>query len=126
MMIFLNLATKKGKVTADTATAFIKLLSPFAPHLAEELWHLRGNRETITYEPWPVCNDDYLKEEMFEYPVSFNGKMRFKLELPTGLTREEITAAVLADERSQKWMGGNKPSNIVVVPNRIVNIVTAV
>jgi leucyl-tRNA synthetase len=123
MMIFLNLAYKKGKVTAETATAFTKVLSPFAPHMAEELWHLLGNPETLAYEPWPFYNEEFLKEDNFDYPVSFNGKMRFSLLLPVSLSKDEIIKAVLADERAKKWLGGATPSNIIVVPNRIVNIV---
>ena len=123
MMIFLNLATKKGKVTADTASVFTKILSPFAPHIAEELWQILGNNKSLAYESWPPFNENYLKEDTFNYPVSFNGKMRFNIELPVSLTREEIIKIVLADERAQKWLGNSTPSNIIVVQNRIVNIV---
>jgi leucyl-tRNA synthetase len=123
MMIFLNLATKKGKITHDTAGTFVKLLSPFTPHLAEELWMLLGNDKTITYEPWPSFNEEYLKEEVFEYPVSFNGKTRFKIELPVNLTKEEIIGKVISDDRAKKWLGPNPPLKIIVVPNRIVNVV---
>lgn len=123
MMIFLNLVTKKGKVTRDTAKTFTRILSPFAPHMAEELWNLLGNNNTLAYEPWPEVNEDYLKEEAFEYPVSFNGKLRFKIELPLSMGKEEIISTVLADERAQKWLAGKKPDNIIVVQGRIVNIV---
>jgi leucyl-tRNA synthetase len=123
MMIFLNLATKKGKVTVDTACLFIKILSPFAPHVAEELWQIQGHNKSIAYEPWPDFNEDFLKEDLFDYPVSFNGKMRFKIELPVSLSKDEIIKIVLADERAKKWIGAAIPSNIIVVPNRIVNIV---
>lgn len=123
MMIFLNLATKKGKVTVNTAYTFTKILSPFAPHLTEELWQLSGHNETLAYEPWPEFNEDYLKEDLFDYPVSFNGKMRFKIELPVSLSKDEIIKIVLDDERAHKWLGTATPSNIIVVPNRIVNIV---
>ena len=123
MMIFLNLATKKGKVTANTASVFTKILSPFAPHIAEELWQILGNNKSLAYESWPAYNEEYLKEDTFNYPVSFNGKMRFNIELPVSLTREEIIKIVLADERAQKWLGNSTPSNIIVVHNRIVNIV---
>ena len=123
MMIFLNLATKKGKVTSDTAATFIKILSPFAPHMAEELWQLSGNNGSLAYEPWPQFNEEYLKEDNFNYPVSFNGKMRFNVELPVSMSKDEIIEKVLADERAQKWLGTSTPSNIIVVPNRIVNIV---
>ena len=122
MMIFLNTALKKEKITHESAAVFIKLLSPFAPHLAEELWHLTGHTGTIAYEPWPVADEKYLKEDLFECPVSVNGKMRFKIELPVDLSREEVTRIVLADERAQKWIGDTTPK-VIVVPNRIVNIV---
>lgn len=123
MMIFLNLATKKGKVTRETAATFTKVLSPFAPHMAEELWLLLGNNGTLAYDPWPEYNEEFLREDNFEYPVSFNGKMRFNILLPVSLSKEEIIEAVLADPRAKKWVGGASPSNIIVVPNRIVNIV---
>ncbi len=123
MMIFLNLATKNGKITADTAGKFIRILSPFAPHLAEELWQSLGNAKSLAYESWPAFNEEFLKEDKFNYPVSFNGKMRFNIELPASLTREEIVKIVLADERTKKWLGNSTPSNIIVVLKRIVNIV---
>ncbi len=123
MMIFLNLASKKGKINHNTAETFVKLLSPFAPHVAEELWMLLGHDRTIAYEPWPVVNEDYLKEDVFEYPVSFNGKTRFRIELPVDMPREEIISRVISDERAKKWLGPDPPAKVVVVPNRIVNIV---
>jgi leucyl-tRNA synthetase len=123
MMIFLNLATKKGKVTIDTACTFAKILAPFAPHMAEELWHLLGHKETLAYEPWPLFNEEYLVEDNFDYPVSFNGKMRFNIQLPVSLNKYEIIKIVLEDERTKKWLGTAQPSNIIVVPKRIVNIV---
>jgi leucyl-tRNA synthetase len=123
MMIFINLASRKGKVTIDTACTFTKILAPFSPHMAEEIWNLLGNKETLAYEPWPLFNEELLKEDRFDYPVSFNGKMRFNIELPVNLSREEIIVVVLADERTKKWLGGATPANIIVVPNRIVNIV---
>jgi leucyl-tRNA synthetase len=123
MMIFINLATKKGRITSATATSFVKILSPFAPHLSEELWSLLGNKNTISYEPWPSYNEEYLKEDLFEYPVSFNGKMRFKIKLPVNMGKDEIISEIMKDERTKKWLGDNKPANIVVVLNRIVNIV---
>ncbi|HCU20678.1 MAG TPA: leucine--tRNA ligase, partial [Bacteroidales bacterium] len=95
----------------------------FAPHMAEELWHLQGNTKTLAYEQWPRYNEEFLKEDNFEYPVSFNGKMRFNILLPVSFTKEEVVNAVLADERAKKWLGSATPSNIIVVPNRIVNFV---
>ena len=123
MMIFLNLATKKGKITTDTACTFTQILSPFAPHIAEELWQILGKNKSLAFEPWPCFNEEYLIEDTFNYPVSFNGKMRFNIELPVNLTKDEIIEIVLTDERAKKWIGNSTPSNIIVVPNRIVNIV---
>jgi leucyl-tRNA synthetase len=123
MMIFLNLATKKGKVTKETVSAFARILAPFAPHLAEELWQQQGHDKTLAYESWPSVNEAYLKEDTFEYPVSFNGRLRFKIELPVTMDKDEIARIVLADERAKKWLATGTLSNIIVVPNRIVNIV---
>jgi len=123
MMIFLNLVTKQGKVTRDTVKTFTKILSPFAPHLAEELWNMQGNKNTIAYEPWPEVNEEYLKEDTFEYPVSVNGKLRFKIELPVSMDKEEIGRIILKDERAQKWLATGTLANLIVVPNRIVNLV---
>ncbi len=123
MMILLNLVIRKGKATYETACAFTKIVSPFAPHLAEELWQILRHNRSLAYEPWPEFNEEYLKEDVFEYPVSFNGKMRFRITLPVDLPKDEIVKTVLADERSLKWTGGKTPANIIVVPNRIVNIV---
>ncbi|HCI55344.1 MAG TPA: leucine--tRNA ligase [Bacteroidales bacterium] len=123
MMIFINLATRKGKITKNSAEAFIKILSPFAPHVSEELWNLLGHEKTLAYEPWPEYNEEYLKENEFEYPVSFNGKLRFKLELPLSMNKDEISARVLSDDRTIKWLAGKKPDNIIVVPGKIVNVV---
>jgi leucyl-tRNA synthetase len=122
MMIFLNTAFKKEKITLETASTFIKLLSPFAPHLGEELWQMTGHAGTLAYEPWPLSDEKHMKEDLFECPVSVNGKMRFKIELPVDLSHEEVTRIILADERAQKWIGTATPK-VIVVPNRIVNIV---
>lgn len=123
MMIFLNLATKKGRVNRETAATFTKVLAPFAPHSAEELWQLLGNQKSLAYEPWPEFNEEFLREDNFEYPVSFNGKMRFSISLPVSMQKDEIIQTVLADDRAKKWIGTSTPSNVIVVPKRIINIV---
>jgi leucyl-tRNA synthetase len=123
LMIFNNLALKKGKVSKQTAETFVKLLAPYAPHLAEELWQLYGNTDTLAYAPWPVVDPAMLTEDEFEYPISFNGKVRFKLAFAVGTPNAEIEAAVLANENSQKWLEGKTPKKIIVVPNKIVNVV---
>ncbi len=98
-------------------------LSPFAPHTAEELWSLLGNTESIAYAQWPEHNEAFLVESNFNYPVSFNGKMRFLLELPIDYSKDEIEKAVLAHEDSQKWIEGKSIKKVIIVPKKIVNIV---
>lgn len=123
LMVFNNHVMKKGKVTKSTAETFARILSPFAPHLAEELWSLYGNRNTLAYEPWPEVNPELLKEDTVEYPVSFNGKMRFKLELPAALPVSEIEEAVIACEKTGKYLEGKAIKKIIVVPQKIINVV---
>ena len=99
------------------------LVSPYAPHIAEELWALLGNKESITNADFPAFEEQYLIENIHEYPVSINGKMRVKLTLPLSLTVSEIEAAALADPNVQKWLEGNTPKKIIIVPGKIVNLV---
>lgn len=99
------------------------LVSPYAPHICEELWEKIGEKESITKATFPTFNPDYLIEAEYAYPVSFNGKMRFKLPLPTNMSKEDVEAAVLADEQSAKYLDGKAPKKVIVVPGRIVNIV---
>jgi leucyl-tRNA synthetase len=99
------------------------LLAPFAPHIAEELWSQMGHSQTIFDERMPEFDPRYLVENEFEYPVSVNGKLRFKKLLPLGISPAEIEQAVLADENAQKWLEGRQPKKMIVVPGKIVNIV---
>ena len=99
------------------------LISPYAPHLAEELWHQLGNDGSVCDTTYPVHDEKHLIENTFEYPVSFNGKMRFKLDLPLDMPVPEIEQAVLNSKESEKWLGGNPPRKIIVVPGRIINVV---
>jgi len=123
MMIFSNLCLKKQKVTKSTGEIFAKVLSPFAPHLAEELWEVLGHKQTLAYEKFPVAEIKYLEEETFNYPVSFNGKKRFEMELPKDMSVSEIEKTVLANPAAQKWLLGTSPKKVIVVQNKIINIV---
>ncbi|MFW5820017.1 MAG: leucine--tRNA ligase [Bacteroidota bacterium] len=123
LMIFTNQAIKKGKVAKTTAETFALILSPFAPHLAEELWNRYGHDETLAYEPWPSWDESLLEEKSFEYPVSFNGKMRFKLELPLNMPREEMEKKVLEHETAKKWTAGKTPRKVIIVAGKIINVV---
>ena len=102
---------------------FAVLLSPFTPHISEELWHLLGNKGSVCDARYPEYNADLLVENSFEYPVSFNGKMRFKKALPLGIPTEEIQALILADEQTQKYTEGKSPKKVIIVPGKIINIV---
>ena len=123
MMIFTNLAIKKGSVSSDTAAAFIRLLAPFAPHLAEEIWSLLGNENSIALSQWPILEEKYLQEDSFEYPVMINGKLRFKISLALSLEQDDVKAVVLAHESAHKWTGGNEPKRFIFVKGKIVNLV---
>jgi len=123
MMVFTNHCYKVGKVTHETAVTFFQLLAPFAPHLAEELWEIYGNKSVLSYQTWPIFDANYLVEDTFEYPVSFNGKARFKITLAVDLPTSEIEKAVLADEHTNKWIEGKTIAKVIIVPNKIVNIV---
>lgn len=99
------------------------LLSSFAPHIAEELWQLCGHEFSISRAQFPVFEEKYLIESSFEYPVSFNGKMRFKLNLPIDITAKEVEEKILTLDLAQKWLEGKPPRKIIFVPKKIINIV---
>ena len=108
----------------DVLAPLSVLVAPFAPHIAEELWKRLGNTESVTYAPYPVHEDKYLQEDSKEYPVSFNGKVRFKRAFATTMTPAEIEQAILADPQTAEQLQGNTPKKVIVVPNRIINIVS--
>jgi len=108
----------------DILAPLAVLVAPFAPHIAEELWKRLGNTESVTYAPYPVHEDKYLQEDSKEYPVSFNGKVRFKRAFATTMTPAEIEQAILADPQTAEQLQGNTPKKVIVVPNRIINIVS--
>ena len=108
----------------DVLAPLAVLVAPFAPHIAEELWKRLGNTESVTYAPYPVHEDRYLQEDSKEYPVSFNGKVRFKRAYATSMSVEEIEQAILADPQTAEQLQGNTPKKVIVVPNRIINIVS--
>ena len=98
-------------------------LAPFAPHVCEELWDTLGHETSVCDAAWPAYNEEYLKEDTINYTISFNGKARFNMEFDADAASDAIQAAVLADERSQKWIEGKTPKKIIVVPKKIVNVV---
>lgn len=114
-----ELKCNKRAILSDLAI----ILSPYAPHIAEELWSLLGNNGTITYATFPKFNAEYLVENTCTYAVSFNGKMRFTLELPADMPAAEVEKNALAHKDAEKWLEGKNPKKVIVVPKKIVNIV---
>jgi len=102
---------------------FLIVLSPFAPHITEELWHLLGHSQSISKASYPEYIEAYTIENVFEYPVSVNGKLRFRKELPLDMSSREVEVAILADPQLQKYLGGAMVKKVVVVPGRIINVV---
>ena len=122
-MIAVNELTKLKTNKRAILEPLAVLVSPFAPHIAEELWEKLGHSTSIEYAEYPVVEEKYLVEDAKEYPVSFNGKVRYKIELATDLTKEQIETIVMADERTQKQLDGRTPKQVIIVPGRIINIV---
>ena len=122
-MICLNeLSTLKCK-KQEILEQFIIILAPFAPHITEELWHAFGYKSTICDAKWPEYKEEYLKEDMVKYAISFNGKARFNIELPADMSKEDVEKIALTHENSTKWLQGKEPKKIIIVPQKIVNIV---
>ena len=101
----------------------VVLLAPFAPHIAEELWHVLGHDTTVCDAQWPTWNEDYLKESTVKYTVLFNGKPRYNIEVPAGTAQDEVQRIALADAGAERWLDGKQPKKVIVVPNKIVNVV---
>ena len=122
-MICVNELTAQGCHNRSILEPLAVLISPYAPHIAEELWSSLGHQGSISQVAFPIFNQAHLVENSKEYPVSFNGKMRFLLELPLTLSKDEIEAIVLKDERTIKQLDGRIPNKIIIVPGKIINLV---
>ena len=123
MMIATNELTEQKCHSRAVLETLTLLLSPYAPHLAEELWEKLGHSDSVTTQEWPVFDETHLVESEIHYPVSFNGKMRFKITLPADFTKEQVEEAVLAYEKTAQYLPDGKPKKMIVVPGRIVNVV---
>jgi len=99
------------------------LLLPYAPHMAEELWEGLGHQSSVCDATFPQFEEKYLVEDSVKYPVSFNGKMRFTVDLPAEMSKEDIEKEVMAMEETAKYLNGGTPKKVIVVPKKIVNIV---
>ena len=122
-MIACNELTAQKCTSKSILETLLVLISPYAPHIAEELWHALGNRESISTVPFPVYDQKHLIESTKNYPISFNGKMRFTMELPLDMSKEDIEKTVLAYEKTQQQLQGRTPKKVIIVPGKIVNIV---
>ena len=122
-MIAVNEWNKLPQISLKTMENFTILLSPFAPHISEEFWKKLGNESTVSLAPWPSFDESFLEESSYEYPISFNGKMRFKLPLPLSLTQLEVEKEVLKNEKTQQHLAEKNVKRVIVVPGKIVNIV---
>jgi leucyl-tRNA synthetase len=123
-MICVNELTEQKCNNKAILQDLITMLSPYAPHICEELWVKLGNEAgTINFATFPILDESHLVESSFDYPVSFNGKLRFKVNLDLSLTVPQIQEAVLAMEEAQKYLEGKAPKKVIIVPGRIVNIV---
>lgn len=107
----------------EVLEALTLIVSPYAPHMTEELWELLGHTNGISAASYPSYDESYLKEDAHEYPISVNGKMRVKIEFPFDMPKNEIERQVLASEAVQKWTEGKTPKKVIIIPNKIVNIV---
>ena len=122
-MICVNELTTMKCRSREIYESLVVLLAPFAPHIAEELWHVLGHDTTVCDAQWPTWNEEYLKESMVKYGVSFNGKPRYTIEVPAGTDAEEVKRIALENEGAARWLDGKEPKKIIFVPNKLVNIV---
>jgi len=122
-MICVNDLTDIDCHKRDILEPLVVLISSYTPHLAEELWQKLGNNDSVSHASFPVFNPDYLVEHTFQYPVSFNGKVRFKLELPVAFSNSDIENAVFNAKESEKWLQGKSPKKVIIVHQKIINVV---
>ncbi|MBQ0068786.1 MAG: class I tRNA ligase family protein [Bacteroidales bacterium] len=122
-MICLNELSGMKCDSREVYDLFIRLLAPFAPHIAEELWHVLGHEGTVCDAEWPECNEEYLKESSVKYTVMIKGRPRYNIEVPVGTDAKEVERIALAEPAAQKWLEGGTPKKVIVVPNKLVNVV---
>jgi leucyl-tRNA synthetase len=125
LMIFVNEARQWDAVPVSIAKPFVKLLSPFAPHIAEELWSYLGSDHTIAYEEWPELNEEYLVEDTIAYPVQVNGKVRANIEVSAEKAKEKdfVIGEAKKQENIQRYLDGSTIIKEIFVPERIINFV---
>jgi leucyl-tRNA synthetase len=125
LMEFVNHFTKDSQRPRELMSSFVLLLAPMAPHIAEELWHLLGHEQTLAYEPWPIHDDSLATDQSSEVPIQIQGKVRAKISVSRGLSEKELEAVALADPKVAEWLAGKTVRKVIVVPDRLVNIVAS-
>ena len=122
-MIFINESYKVTSIPCEYAEAFVKLLNPIAPHMTEEIWSVLGHEGTVSYEAWPTYDESKLVSDTVEIIVQVNGKLRDKIEVANGTAKDKLEELALADEKVKKFTNGKNVVKVIVIPNKIVNIV---
>lgn len=122
-MVALNELTAQKSTNAEAMEIFTRLIAPFTPHIAEEFWQGLGNEGSVVDAEWPEYDEKYLKEDRVKYPVSFNGKTRYFVEVAADASKEDVEKSALTDANAEKWLAGKTPKKVIVVPGRIVNVV---
>jgi leucyl-tRNA synthetase len=123
MMEFTNFFLKEERRPKAAMERFVLLLSPFAPHLAEELWRVLGHTKTLAYEPWPAFDETLVKEDTVEVPVQINGKLRGRIQVPAGTDAAALETAARNDAKIAEQLAGKQIVKAIVVPGRMVNFV---
>ena len=123
MMIFVNEAMKAERLPHETLSPFLRVLSPYAPHLAEELWSRLGNEGLVCQADWPAWDEDLCRDETIRIVIQVNGKRRDELVVEPDMDREDLERLVLESERVRRHLAGREPRKFIVVPNRLVNVV---
>lgn len=123
LMILVNKLTELKCNKREIIEPLLILISPFAPHIAEFLWDKCGHQESIVNAPYPEYDEKYVVDNAFNYPISFNGKMRFNLEIPLNIPKEQVEQIVLSNELTKKYLGDKQPKKIIFVEGKIVNVV---
>lgn len=122
-MICVNELSQQKCHNKEILRQMVILIAPFAPHIAEELWHALGEEQSVCDAEWPMWKEEYLTEDTMKLSISFNGKTRFTLDFPSDANNATIEQTVLADEQTMKYVEGKQIVKIIIVPKRIVNIV---
>jgi len=123
LMIFINKASEKEKISENTWNKFLLLLSPFAPHIAEELWEQLGNKKSIFLEKWPDFDKKLIQEKICQLVIQINGKVRDVMEVETGISKEEAEKLALSRDKIKKWLENGNPKKVIYIPKKLINLV---